>query len=139
MYFPVLSNTRIYAVAPVKISESPASNTAMVEHLKSFPHAVPSSICDIALAGPCTLQSLRPRPLRWVDPRDICLVVGHVGGCRVWIDGVSLRCFPQSDGRSFWKAWSSLAALSARLCRAIPDMLSYIPAHSCEEGECCRQ
>jgi len=34
-----------YAVAPVKMSESPASNTAMVEHLYSFPHAVPSSIC----------------------------------------------------------------------------------------------
>ena len=36
----------IHAVAPVKISESPASNTAIVEHLYSFPQAVPSSICD---------------------------------------------------------------------------------------------
>lgn len=35
-----------YDVAPVKISESPASNTAIVEHLYNFPHAVPSSICD---------------------------------------------------------------------------------------------
>lgn len=34
-----------YAEAPLKISESPASSTAIVEHLYSFPHAVPSSIC----------------------------------------------------------------------------------------------
>lgn len=52
----VFSNPRcpyilcLYAVAPVKISESPASNTAIVEHLKSFPQAVPSSICRYALA-----------------------------------------------------------------------------------------
>ena len=33
-----------YCDMPDKISESPASKTAMVEHLKSFPHAVPNSI-----------------------------------------------------------------------------------------------
>ena len=34
----------IYAVAPVKMSESPASKTAIVEHRYNFPHAVPNSI-----------------------------------------------------------------------------------------------
>jgi len=39
----IFENT-FYCVWPLKISESPASKTAIVEHLYSFPHAVPSSI-----------------------------------------------------------------------------------------------
>ena len=34
----------VYDTVPDRMSESPASKMAMVEHRKSFPHAVPSSI-----------------------------------------------------------------------------------------------
>lgn len=37
-----------YEVWALKMSESPASRMAMVEHLKSLPQAVPSSICSSA-------------------------------------------------------------------------------------------
>ena len=60
----------IYDVAPVKISESPASSTAIVEHLYSFPHAVPNSICGQESVYWCTLQSLVSRLLRWANPKD---------------------------------------------------------------------
>ena len=35
----------LYDVEPLRISESPASSTAMVEQRYSLPQAVPSSIC----------------------------------------------------------------------------------------------
>lgn len=38
-------STTSYAVCELRMSESPASRMAMVEQRKSFPHAVPSSIC----------------------------------------------------------------------------------------------
>lgn len=44
-----------YEVEPVRMSESPASRTAIVEQRYSFPHAVPSSICFII--SQLTLQS----------------------------------------------------------------------------------
>ncbi len=39
-----------YAVFELRISESPASRMAIVEHLNIFPHAVPSSICSKPLS-----------------------------------------------------------------------------------------
>lgn len=44
-HHPTLSSVHIYAGLLLKMSESPASRIAMVEHLKSLPQAVPSSIC----------------------------------------------------------------------------------------------
>ena len=43
-----------YALDPLRISLSPASKTAIVEHLKSFPHAVPNSIytCCVSIRIP---------------------------------------------------------------------------------------
>ena len=38
-------NVYPYEVFALRISESPASRIAIVEHRNSFPHAVPSSIC----------------------------------------------------------------------------------------------
>ena len=74
---PNAANRCFYDVAPVKISESPASNTAIVEHLYSFPHAVPNSIyMQVSIKG--TLQSLTLRLLRWVSHLDESLVVGLV-------------------------------------------------------------
>ena len=94
-----------YVVAPDKISESPASNTAIVEHLKSFPQAVPSSICV------CQRESLPPKPLKRLLLRDLdcdargCDLLGRGNDGIAW---KSSHYFQQSDGRSSWKAWSSL-------------------------------
>lgn len=43
-YNSIIQKLSSYAVDPDKISESPASNIAIVEHLNNFPQAVPSSI-----------------------------------------------------------------------------------------------
>lgn len=99
----------VYAAAPVKISESPASNTAMVEHLKSFPHAVPSSICRYALAWPLTLQSPRSRPLRWVKrwSLETMYLVGWrelQGWVRARTRSVGLRCYQQNGVHWFSRA-----------------------------------
>ena len=40
-----------YDVWLLRISESPASMIAIVEHLKSFPHAVPNSICKVTVSA----------------------------------------------------------------------------------------
>ena len=51
-----------YDVEPLRISESPASKTAIVEQRYSFPHAVPSSICctisHMTLQSPLKASSL---------------------------------------------------------------------------------
>lgn len=47
----------IYAVVLDKISESPASKMLIVEHLKSFPHAVPSSSCITSVSADSVLRS----------------------------------------------------------------------------------
>jgi hypothetical protein len=64
---PITDIIPIYADWLERISESPASNTAMVEHLKSLPQAVPSSIYKMEKVSKVnTLQSLE-RLYRWVE------------------------------------------------------------------------
>lgn len=55
--------TAVYAVAPLRISESPASKMDIVLHLKSFPQAVPNSIYMVdCQPRRFTLQGLQEDP-----------------------------------------------------------------------------
>ena len=91
------------------MSESPASRIAIVEHRKSFPHAVPNSICGVEksavsierltdgperpVVGSTSLAELE-EPQATMDPSNRSRKVLH---------------YCQRNGeRSFWTAWNSL-------------------------------
>ena len=85
------------------MSESPASSTAIVEHLNSFPHAVPSSICgrcvSIRIPSKALAQdSFAGLPL---DTQHLEVDVDVEGSMmRVSLKCLILRCCRRSDVRS---------------------------------------
>ena len=110
----------LYACWSLRMSLSPASRMAMVEHRKSLPQAVPSSIfVRTMLAMDGTLQSLE-RLLLWVGleaspsqqiPRrtgalfsECCR--GEIWG---WKSSHWCRC---SGGQTSWPSWSSYYRVS---------------------------
>lgn len=102
----------IYAVVPVKMSESPASRTAMVEQRNIFPQAVPSSICNGCQRVNSTLQSHAETASSLGDPEPFGF--DTIGFRRRPCGGYS-RCYRRSGGRWSWTTWSSLLHLLASL------------------------
>jgi hypothetical protein len=88
-------NPSAHATLVERISESPASKMAIVLHLNSFPHAVPSSICFKSMSAVCGPSKVcEARLLRRAGPPEhskLRLVVGRdtYGGGEVYTDIVA--------------------------------------------------
>lgn len=82
----LLALVAAYAGVELRMSESPASKIAIVEHLNSLPQAVPSSICITWQSQLSTLQSLRTESFfsglqKCYPPKPASKLFRRVGVC----------------------------------------------------------